>query len=455
MVSIVSAALIFLSPSITPPSTPETAQLIRDVRLFDGERVREHRSVLIENGVIARVGGPALELAGAEVIDGRGLTLLPGLIDAHVHLPDQTEAASRQALRLGVTTQLDMTSVGQRLARVKRLQAEDQPDLADVRTAGACATAPGGHPTQMGGPPLPATIAAADDAQQFVDARIAEGADYIKIIHDSGSTWSPRPVPTLDFRTLRALVEAAHRRKRIAVVHIGTEDEARRAIAAGADGLAHMFAAEGSSADFGRFAASHRAFVITTFSAVQGFVCGRSQGPKMLADPRLGPQIDEAWKNSLDMMKPDPARSRKCKGADEAMRQLLEARVPIIAGTDAPGPGTAYGASLHGELALLVEHGMTPPQALAAATSVTARHFRLADRGRVHRGLRADLLLVRGDPTTDILATRNIVAVWKRGVRLARTPSAATRSLAPAPAISALFRRGSLRAACGAGPGPG
>ena len=63
---------------------------------------------------------------------------------------------------------------------------------------------------------------------------------------------------------------------------------------------------------------------------------------------------------------------------------------------------------------------MTPTQALSAATSVTARHFRLDDRGRVQTGLRADLLLVKGDPTTDIRATRNIVAVWKRGVRTAR-----------------------------------
>jgi imidazolonepropionase-like amidohydrolase len=122
----------------------------------------------------------------------------------------------------------------------------------------------------------------------------------------------------------------------------------------------------------------------------------------------------------MGMLKSDPWQSQKCAGADDALRQLVRARVPILAGTDAPSPGTTYGASLHGELALLVERGMTPTQALAAATSVTARHFRLDDRGRVQTGLRADLLLVKGDPTTDIRATRNIVAVWKRGVRAAR-----------------------------------
>src|SRR4029077_19271895 len=88
--------------------TPTTSQLIRDVRVFDGEHVLEHRSVLIEGGKISRIGGSELEVANAEVVDGRGRTLLPGLIDAHVHFPNPVEKASRQALALGVTTQLDM-----------------------------------------------------------------------------------------------------------------------------------------------------------------------------------------------------------------------------------------------------------------------------------------------------------------------------------------------------------
>ena len=78
------------------------------------------------------------------------------------------------------------------------------------------------------------------------------------------------------------------------------------------------------------------------------------------------------------------------------------------------------GASVHVELALLVRDGLTPLQALAAATSVPAQAFHLADRGWIRPGMRADLVLVEGDPTTNILATRNIVAVWKRGIRAQR-----------------------------------
>src|SRR5204863_9819021 len=106
------------------------------------------------------------------------------------------------------------------------------------------------------------------------------GSDYIKIIHDDGSVWSSHLVPMLDVPTLRALVLAAHRRKKLAVVHALTEAQARDAIAAGADGLAHMFVGESSSPDFGRFAAAHHVFVIPTLSTVYGD-CGKSEGPNI------------------------------------------------------------------------------------------------------------------------------------------------------------------------------
>jgi imidazolonepropionase-like amidohydrolase len=104
-----------------------------------------------------------------------------------------------------------------------------------------------------------------------------------------------------------------------------------------------------------------------------------------------------------------------CKGGTQAVAQLQAAGVPILAGTDAPNPGTTYGASLHGELELYVEAGLTPLQALVAATSAPAAAFHMPDRGRIAPGLRADLLLVNGNPDEEIKATRNIVAIYKQG----------------------------------------
>jgi imidazolonepropionase-like amidohydrolase len=411
---------IWLSAPATLCQTSATPQLIRDVRVFDGEHVFEHRSVLLEDGKISRIGGSELKVANAEVVDGRGRTLLPGLIDAHVHLPNPVEKASRQALVLGVTTQLDMFNGGDRLKLIKKFESEDHPDIADMRTAGTGATVHGGHPTQMGGGPIP-TITAPEQAQSFVDARIAEGSDYIKIIHDDGSTWSwtTKRVPMLDNATMRALVEAAHKRGKLAVVHVLSEQQARDAILAGADGLAHMFVGESVGPDFGQFVSDHHAFVIPTLVTLYPD-CGKSEGPATLADLNLSPYIGEGWRHSMEMAKPNPQLNHLCNGTDEGIRQLFQAHVPILTGTDAPIPGTTYGASVHAELALLVRDGLTPIQALAAATSVPAQTFHLADRGWIRPGMRADLVLVEGDPTTNILATRNIVAVWKRGIRAQR-----------------------------------
>ncbi|HLR45926.1 MAG TPA: amidohydrolase family protein, partial [Deinococcales bacterium] len=99
----------------------------------------------------------------------------------------------------------------------------------------------------------------------------------------------------------------------------------------------------------------------------------------------------------------------------ENVRLFHEAGVPILAGTDALNPGTAYGASMHEELRLLSEAGLSPAEALAAATSVPARTFSLEDQGVIEEGAVANLLLVNGDPTSDLLASRNIAGVWKHG----------------------------------------
>jgi len=112
---------------------------------------------------------------------------------------------------------------------------------------------------------------------------------------------------------------------------------------------------------------------------------------------------------------PDP--EGRLRRLNESVRRLASAGVTILAGTDAFGnPPTTPGLSVHEELVALVDAGLSPQSALAAATSEPARVFGLADRGRIAAGLRADLLLVRGDPTRDINATRRIVGVWKLGI---------------------------------------
>ena len=401
------------------PSPGPGTFVVRDVRLFDGQAVAEHRSVLVVDGVISEIGDEKLRIPrGVEVVDGNGRTLLPGLIDAHVHLSQELEADLRQAISLGVTTVLDMWNGGARYGRIRAVRAGDSSGMASVRTAGQGATAPGGHPSQMGGPPFPA-VAAASGAQAFVDARIGEGSDYIKIIYDD-LTALGMSVPMLDRETLAALIRAAHARGKLAVVHVMSAERARDAIESGADGLVHLFTEPGATPGFADTVARRGAFVIPTLTVAHALLCGQPNGAAIAADSLLRPYIRPALRQGMSFAIPSRGGVKSCEGTRETIRGLVAAGAAVLVGTDAPVPGQTYGASVHSELEALVAAGLSPGQALAAATSATARAFRLDDRDGIRVGLRADLLLVEGDPTTDIRATRRIVAVWKRGLRVER-----------------------------------
>lgn len=418
---LIAAACLFSTPAYAAPAAPAASFLIRDVRLFDGHEVFDHRSVLVRDGRIAAIGGPDIPAHGATIVSGAGKTLLPGIIDAHVHVPPvNTRNALVQSARLGVTTVLDMFTGEETLRTIKQIEREDAPGMADIRSAGVGATVPGGHPTQMGGPAFP-TIDSPAQAEAFVAARVAEGSDFIKLILENNVLINGvvKPVPTLSPATFRALVAAAHRHGKLAVVHVFTEANARMAIEAGVDGLAHLFLGDHASPDFGRFAAKHHIFVVPTLD-IEYLQCGNSNGAVLASDPRLMSQTFPDYVRALKMGHWKSATS--CVGTDQAIKELHAAGVPILTGTDAPVPGGTYGASTLDEMALLVGDGLTPTEALIAGTSAPAKAFRLNDRGEIRVGKRADLVLVDGDPTRNIDAVKNISAVWKRGLPVARLP---------------------------------
>lgn len=411
--------LLVSATALLPAQSGDISYVIRNVRVFDGETVVERQTVVISQGKIAAVGGSGVAVpAGAQEVSGGGRTLLPGLMDAHVHLPFYGSAAAlQQNLAFGVTTTVVMAAAPQLAAQVRSLG--DQSDVAAAIIAGNVATAPGGHPTQMdpqAAARLP-TLSAPGDADAFVAARVGEGSEFIKIIYDDTNDAYARTLPTLDEATVAAVAAAAHKRGLLAVAHIGNERFARGAIAAGVDGLAHLFVGPKVSADFGTFAASKGVFVIPTLSVLY-MVCGKPDGPGFLKEADTMKYVKPQFRGLVEM---PPADSKvSCEAAPQTIRQLVAAKVPVLAGSDAPAPGLTYGASLHKELEHLVNAGLPPTAALAGATSAIARAFRMTDRGRIQTGLRADLLLVEGDPTKQIRDTRNIVAIWKKGVRVSR-----------------------------------
>ncbi len=428
-----------------------------DVRLFDGERVRDRADVLVRDGRIEAVGEELDPPTDAVRIDGAGLTLLPGLIDAHVHAFGDV---LRAALRLGVTTELDMFTAVQFAAALRDEQARGAAlGRADILSAGTLVTAPGGHGTEYG-LEIP-TLESPEQADAFVQARVREGSDYIKIVLDTGS--ESMPFNTLDRATVRAVIEAVHRRGKLAVVHVSRLQDARAVIEDGADGLVHVFRDRVADGAFVRLIRERGAFVVPTLTVIESIATDSAGGAALLEDVRLEPLLGPVERSSLSTRFPGSGREQQLDNALASVRALHAAGVPILAGTDAPNPGTAHGASLHRELELLVRAGLSPVEALAAATSRTADAFGLEDRGRIAPGERADLLLVRGDPTRAITDTRAIEGVWKQGARVdleaeraavAEALAAGEAAAAPVQAPDGLvadFESGRLESAFGAG----
>ena len=425
---IIRKALIASIALTAPVTAIAQTTLIRDVRVFDGVDVHDQRSVLIDGNRIVEddFSGPAPD--NARIVTCEDCTLLPGFMDAHVH----AYAGLDDALIFGVTSVFDMFTLPTMTAGSRaRTAAHANPGEADLYSAGILATAPGGHGTQFG-IEVP-TLTAPEQADAWVAARIAEGSDYIKIVIEAGGGVIGRSLLTLDQGIVTALVEAAHRQGKLAVVHTTTKEAAQVAITASADGLVHFFADAPADADMLAAMKERGMFVSPTFAVFESFA-GRGGSGVLAQQAGFAPLLGrEAVANLSAAMENDRIGSF-APAMQANILALADAGIPVLAGSDAPNPGTWFGVSLHRELELLVQSGLSPQQALVAATSAPARAFGIADHGRIADGAFADLLLVRGDPTRDIAATRDIVEVWKDGqsadaLRTARREQIAANSV--------------------------
>ena len=356
--------------AVHQPEAGKTA--LTNVRVFDGEQLLPPGTVVIEAGRIVT------DPAGARIIDGAGGVLLPGFIDAHVHLHSLHTLG--QLCGFGVTTALDMGCAPPELVDSLRGLA----GLTDIRSAGTPAIAPGSPHSRLPVVGQRGLVTGADQAARFVAERAAEGSDYIKIIVGP-------PGPSHDQATLDALAAAARQHRKLTVAHAASRAAVEMAQRAQVDVLTHVPLDRALDRAAAARMVTDGRILIPTLAMMEGIV-----------EQSAPPGADY-----------DAARS--------SVTALYQAGVPILAGTDAnavPGVPAAisHGDSLHHELELLVRAGLTNLDALRAATWLPARHFGLTDRGVIEPGRRADLVLIDEDPLLDIRATRSIRRIWCGGV---------------------------------------
>lgn len=398
---------------------------IVNARIFNGERVIERCNVLIKGEKIINVGGGVPE--GAEVIDAKGCTLLPGLIDAHSH-PNME--ALKLDMAFGVTTTYQMQGYW---SPEQRKEIAERRDIADCLTSLMSICAPDGHPNELLPPQVLArqkdmaakmgvTIrkdaSTPEEAAERVRERVADGVDYIKVMVEDGTVFGHPGTPNLTDEVLKTICDEAHKHGIMAVAHAMDTNATERVIKAGIDGLMHVFIDKPHTKEIINLIAESGAFVCPTIVAGASTV-GDSDAAEFGKDKRVSFKLSPEW---LEALNKHIATWPQGKTEDilATVKALHDAGVDILAGSDPSQPsvgGMVHGASLHHELQMLVKAGLTPIEALKSATSIPARRFGLIDRGRIVDGARADLLLVKGDPTTNISDTLSIESVWRQGVK--------------------------------------
>ncbi len=387
--------------------------VLRAPRLLDGSGAAPvaDAALWLDGGLVA-YAGPAAGLP-PEARDGRlpmldlpGCTLLPGLVDVHVHLvasgePDlaagipDSEAArtvsavanARRQLEAGVTLVRDLGAPGAEAIAVGRAVEAGEVPGPLVVASGPAVTMTGGHIPYLG-----RVTDGVDAMRQAVRENAAMGAGCIKVVATGGVlTKGIDPREAAYTRAeLDALVEEAHRLGLRVAAHAIGEGGVVAALRAGVDSVEHGMFLDEAAID--AFLATGARYT-PTFSAPHGILAGPSV-PGWIKD-----------------------RARPAAEAQAtSFRAAVKAGVKVVAGTDAGTPDNPHGG-VATEVAFMVEHGLDPLAAVRAATGEAADLLGVPDRGRLREGGRADVLAVHGDPVTDIRALSRVAAVFQDGRR--------------------------------------
>lgn len=365
-------------------------------------------TLLIRDGVVhGEYGSLAAAEAAAgspvEVRDVAGLTVLPGLVDCHVHLffdggfdmttgqrRDPAPAAARAAvhLRAGVTTVRDLGAPIPEVFQLRDDIAAGRVPGPRVLAAGPIVTVPGGHGAFVGEVTEPARL------PEAVERLAARGVDCVKIAVSGGVSTPGSDLFTVQFQEpeLRAGVAAAHRLGLRVAAHASTPTAVRIAAAAGVDSVEHAVLVD----DAALAALADRGTVLVPTLAAT------NRPPEFLADPRIPAFIREKAAVTVPAHRTSIARA-------------AAAGIPMAGGTDAGSSATGHGLAAM-EAAQLVACGLPPERAIAAVTRDAAVLLGLGDRlGTLAPGATADVVVVGGDPRADIGCLADVRLVIKDG----------------------------------------
>ena len=386
---------------------------VANVTLFDGRRVRRKQGVLFDIEGIRWMGAHGRapkDARQARDVDGAGWTLLPGLIDTHVHLQfdggadfekeskELTTAGfaavkatvnAKRHLEAGVTTVRDLGGMGGASVDVARAVAAGLVPGPRILAAGHALTVTGGHGHNVA---FAREIDGVDAMRRAVREEIRHGATTIKLIATGGVLTPGIPASFTAFtpEELGAAVREAHQREHPVAAHAIGAEGIRAAVLAGVDSIEHCNQLTPATA---REMVARGTFRSPTICAIRGILDHADQVPDYAV-----------------------AKAREIGGDSErSHRTAIGAGVRHVCGTDAGTPFNAHGNAAQ-EILHMVDWGMRPLEALRAATADGAELLRLIDTGTIEPGKRADLLLVDGDPIDDPAVLLGRKRVWVAGV---------------------------------------
>ena len=377
--------------------------LVENVRVFDGRVLRTPSDVLFQN---SPGNVMSIELAGTaetqadHVIDGGGCTLMAAFIDAKIDA-GAAESALETLASFGIGTVIDLSSSSSE-AQAMRLASSADQSLPHYYSSGTTAVAKDCDLSRF---PIHSfnTVDSLEEVEAFVNARVdgPEKADYIMVVCDA---------PGLEDHLLAALVNATHRRGKVAAAQAASIGGYERALHAGFDVITKVPLDGMLSEEIALELAARKVICIPTLCILERFT-------------QQSPREEEEGAAAVSVPGTPPTDIRR-HGFDRALfavKTLHEAGVVICAGTGA-NPSremhVSFGESIHHEMELLVRAGMSESEALRSASYGSAQSLGFKEQGVLEVGQRADLVLLDGNPLEDIRNTRRIRKVWLRGIEI-------------------------------------